>query len=150
MDAAIAHIEKLASTADENTRRKLRLRLLPIAHSIEDTNDTFNCISVKIGLDLGLFKCFTDSKECVTQEIIAVRTSADILLLGMHNLFLPTYYLFAVVGVPFLAQDTWAKLLEDRKFLDAFLTEIRTLLEEHCRILTEFLDRHDIPYYANI
>ncbi|KAI1407312.1 putative acc synthase [Hypoxylon sp. FL1857] len=52
--------------------------------------------------------------------------------------------------VPYLAQDIWAKMLEDGEFLDAFLTKNRKLLQEHCGVLTEFLDQHKIPYYANI
>ncbi|KAI1407314.1 S-adenosyl-L-methionine-dependent methyltransferase [Hypoxylon sp. FL1857] len=96
MDAAIARIEELASTADENTPRELRLRLLNVVHSLEDTNDTFHRFAhchlssavVKIGLDLGLFKRLTDSKGIVTLEIIAERTGADISLLGRFMRYL--------------------------------------------------------------
>ncbi|KAI1179309.1 putative aminotransferase class I and II family protein [Nemania sp. FL0916] len=52
--------------------------------------------------------------------------------------------------VPYLAQDTWAKMLEDRNFLDAFVAKNRKLLRKHCGILTEFLDQHNIPYCANM
>ncbi|TRX91995.1 hypothetical protein FHL15_007092 [Xylaria flabelliformis] len=91
MDAAIAHIEELVSTADENTRRELRLRLLNIVNSLEDTNDTFHRFAhchlgsavVKIGFDLGLFKSLAESKECVTLEIIAERMGADTSLLEL-------------------------------------------------------------------
>ncbi|KAI1179307.1 S-adenosyl-L-methionine-dependent methyltransferase [Nemania sp. FL0916] len=90
MDAAISHIEELASTANEETRRELRLKLLNIAYSLEDVNDTFHRFAhchlssavVKIGLDLGLFKSLVESKDGVTLESIATRTGADISLLG--------------------------------------------------------------------
>jgi len=43
---------------------------------------------VKIGLDIGIFKILTDSREGVTLEIIGERTGAEIPLLGIHIWFL--------------------------------------------------------------
>ncbi|KAI1809227.1 S-adenosyl-L-methionine-dependent methyltransferase [Poronia punctata] len=90
MDAAIAHIEELASTAQGDSRRDLRKRLVAIVRSLETTNDTFHRLShshldsavVKIGLDLGIFKFIAGSEKSIGLETLSEKTGAEISLLG--------------------------------------------------------------------
>ncbi|GAW26424.1 putative PLP-dependent transferase [Rosellinia necatrix] len=41
-------------------------------------------------------------------------------------------------------------MLESPEFLVTLSTKKQKTLKNHCRILTRFLDQHEIPYYANI
>ena len=43
-------------------------------------------------------------------------------------------------------QDIWARILEDRSFLDWYLAENQRRLAKSYRLLTGFLDEQEIPY----
>ncbi|KAI2463100.1 putative acc synthase [Annulohypoxylon bovei var. microspora] len=49
--------------------------------------------------------------------------------------------------VPYVTQEMWANMLEDKEFLAAFVAKNSKILAEHCAIVTTSLDQHKIPYY---
>jgi aspartate/methionine/tyrosine aminotransferase len=49
----------------------------------------------------------------------------------------------------YLVQDCWAKMLEDRAFLDTFITQNRQRLQVAYQQISAFLDQHDIRYLRN-
>ncbi|KAK2595099.1 hypothetical protein QQS21_007184 [Conoideocrella luteorostrata] len=52
--------------------------------------------------------------------------------------------------VPYIVQDIWASMLLDDKMRVGFMEKNHRLLAEHSSILTTFLKKHDIPFYAKI
>ncbi|OAG01875.1 putative acc synthase [Paraphaeosphaeria sporulosa] len=52
--------------------------------------------------------------------------------------------------VPYVVQDVWADVLEDKQFLGDFKLENRKVLGKHCTMLRSFLDQHKIPYYDHV
>ncbi|TRX91993.1 hypothetical protein FHL15_007090 [Xylaria flabelliformis] len=115
------------------------------------------------GIDLAPFKSVLslDLSRCIDPQFVHVAYGmgkdfcANGLRIGVlssknEGLMAAVSNICLVKWVPYLAQDSWAKMLEDRKFLDAFLTKNRRLLQEHCGIVTASLDQHEIPYYANM
>ncbi|ROV87603.1 hypothetical protein VSDG_09606 [Cytospora chrysosperma] len=48
---------------------------------------------------------------------------------------------------PYITQDIWAGILEDREFSVTFAARNRQLLREHYSIMTQFFDVHKIRYY---
>ncbi|KAI1145103.1 putative acc synthase [Nemania diffusa] len=52
--------------------------------------------------------------------------------------------------VPYVTQEMWASMLEDKEFLATFMAKNSRILAEHCAIVTSFLDQHKIPYYRGV
>ena len=50
---------------------------------------------------------------------------------------------------PYILQDIWAAMLENKSYLDSFLETNQRLLAEQYAITTQFLDEQGIPYFAN-
>jgi hypothetical protein len=50
---------------------------------------------------------------------------------------------------PYLIQDVWAKMLDNREYTDNFLATNRQRLAEQYAFTTRFLDERDIPYCHN-
>ncbi|KAK0616998.1 pyridoxal phosphate-dependent transferase [Immersiella caudata] len=48
---------------------------------------------------------------------------------------------------PYIVQDIWARMLEDSCFRARFFEKNYQLVEESYAFATEFLEKHDIPYY---
>ncbi|KAI0139125.1 S-adenosyl-L-methionine-dependent methyltransferase [Hypoxylon sp. NC0597] len=111
MDAAIASIKQLASTATADERRQIIATLHDAAYSLEDSNDTIHrfgylhlqTAAVKIGFDLNLFKYLSEAGGPLTLEQIAQKTGAE-------KMFLSRYmsYLASVGTVKQVAKDQYA------------------------------------------
>lgn len=49
--------------------------------------------------------------------------------------------------IPYIVQDTWARILEDTKFLDWFMAENQRRLQKNFGIMTEFFEKEGIPFF---
>ncbi|KAI1141460.1 S-adenosyl-L-methionine-dependent methyltransferase [Hypoxylon sp. FL0543] len=111
MDAAIASIKQLASTATPDGRRQIIATLHDAASSLEDSNDTIHRLgylhlqtaAVKIGFDLSLFEYLSEAGEPLTLEQIAQKTGADKRFLGRYM-----SYLASVGTVEQVTKDQYA------------------------------------------
>lgn len=48
--------------------------------------------------------------------------------------------------VPYVIQDIWARMLEDKLFVRNLVASNRILLATHYNIITDFFNQHNIPY----
>ncbi|KAI1778089.1 S-adenosyl-L-methionine-dependent methyltransferase [Hypoxylon cercidicola] len=92
MDAILAQVRQIASTADESLRRRIMTSLHEAAYSMEDCNDTVHrygylhlqTSAMKIGFDLGLFKLLARAPD--GRDVAAIVQEC-----GAEPLFLERY-----------------------------------------------------------
>jgi hypothetical protein len=48
---------------------------------------------------------------------------------------------------PYVIQDIWASMLEDKEYLSSFFQKNQALMRENYTLATSLLENQEIPYY---